>query len=69
MAQGRADWGVAIAPVAEAYGLGFIPLAQEHYDFALVTARKDRPGVQALLASLASDETKAGLRAAGFTPV
>jgi len=28
-------------------GLGFIPLAEEHYDFALVSARKDRPAVQA----------------------
>ena len=26
VAQGRADWGVAIAPVAEAYGLGFLPI-------------------------------------------
>jgi len=32
IAQARADWGVTIAPVARASGLGFIPLAEEHYD-------------------------------------
>lgn len=35
VAQGRADWGLAIRPVAEAQGLGFLPLAVEHYDFAV----------------------------------
>ena len=35
VAQGRTDWGVAIQPVAEALGLGFIPVAEEHYDFAV----------------------------------
>ena len=47
VAQGRADWGMTIAPVAHAAGLGFIPFAEEHYDFALVTARKQRLAVQA----------------------
>ena len=37
VAQNRADWGMTIAPVAQAAGLGFIPLAEEHYDFALVS--------------------------------
>jgi putative molybdopterin biosynthesis protein len=68
VAQGRADWGVAIAPVAQAYGLAFIPLAQEHYDFALVRARRERPAVQAFLASLRSRPTQDALRAAGFEP-
>lgn len=68
VAQGRADWGVAIAPVAQAYGLGFIELAQEHYEFALARSRKDRPGVQAFLTSLASAATQDGLRRAGFHP-
>jgi putative molybdopterin biosynthesis protein len=45
-----------------------LPFAEEHYDFALVSARKNRPAVQALLASLQSDETKNALVAAGFTP-
>ena len=66
VAQRRADWGVTIAPVAHATGLGFIPLTEEHYDFALVSARKERPAVQAFLAALASDETRSALERAGF---
>jgi putative molybdopterin biosynthesis protein len=68
VAQGRADWGMTIAPVAHAAALGFIPFAEEHYDFALVTARKQRPAVQAFLAALASDEGRAALERAGFRP-
>ncbi len=68
VAQHRADWGMTIAPVARAAGLGFIPLAEEHYDFALVTARKRRPAVQAFLDALASDESRAALERAGFRP-
>ena len=67
VAQRRADWGVTIAPVAHATGLGFIPLTEEHYDFALVSARKERPAVQAFLAALASDETRSALERAGFS--
>jgi molybdopterin molybdotransferase/putative molybdopterin biosynthesis protein len=68
VAQHRADWGMTIAPVAKAVGLGFIPLAEEHYDFALVTARKQRPAVRAFLAALGSDEARAALERAGFRP-
>ncbi|WP_079544928.1 molybdopterin biosynthesis protein [Bradyrhizobium lablabi] len=68
VAQHRADWGMTIAPVAHAAGLGFIPLAEEHYDFALVTARKQRPAVQAFLQALASEESRAALEGAGFRP-
>jgi putative molybdopterin biosynthesis protein len=68
VAQNRADWGMTIAPVAHAAGLGFIPLAEEHYDFALVTARKQRPAVQAFLEALASEEGRSALEQAGFRP-
>ena len=68
VAQNRADWGMTIAPVAQAARLGFIPLAEEHYDFALVTARKQRPATQAFLAALASDESRTALEQAGFRP-
>jgi molybdenum cofactor synthesis domain-containing protein len=68
VAQNRADWGMTIAPVAHAAGLGFIPLAEEHYDFALVTDRKQRPAVQAFLAALASEESRTALERAGFRP-
>jgi molybdenum cofactor synthesis domain-containing protein len=68
VAQNRADWGMTIAPVAHAARLGFIPLAEEHYDFALVTARKQRPAVQAFLAALRSEESRTALERAGFRP-
>jgi len=68
VAQKRADWGVTIAPVAHATGLGFIPLAEEHYDFALVSARKERPAVQAFLRALRSAEVRGALEKAGFRP-
>jgi molybdenum cofactor synthesis domain-containing protein len=66
IAQHRADWGMTIAPVARAAGLGFIPLAEEHYDFALVTARRHRPAVQAFLDALVSAESRTALEQAGF---
>ncbi|WP_156795454.1 molybdopterin biosynthesis protein [Bradyrhizobium icense] len=68
VAQHRADWGVTIAPVAHASDLGFIPFAEEHYDFALVKARKQRPAVQAFLDALASEAGRAALQQAGFRP-
>ncbi len=45
VAQARADWGVAIEPVAKLYGLGFLPLAPEEYDFLLVESRDGRARV------------------------
>jgi putative molybdopterin biosynthesis protein len=68
VSQKRADWGVTIAPVAHATGLGFIPLADEHYDFALVSARRDRPAVRAFLEALRSDAVREALEKAGFRP-
>ena len=44
--QGRADWGVAINTIADMYGLGFIPLQQEHYDFVVPKSRIERPAVR-----------------------
>jgi molybdate-binding protein len=40
VAQGRADWGVAIDTVAARYELGFIPLQEEQYDFIVPTSRR-----------------------------
>jgi putative molybdopterin biosynthesis protein len=68
VAQNRADWGMTIAPVARAAGLGFIPFAEEHYDFALVTSRKQRSAVQAFLDALRSAEVRKALEQAGFRP-
>ena len=66
--QQRADWGVGIAPVAKLYGLGFIPVAPEHYDFLLVESRSERPGVKAFLAALRDEKTRARIEALGMTP-
>jgi molybdopterin molybdotransferase/putative molybdopterin biosynthesis protein len=68
VAQSRADWGVAIEPVAKLYGLGFLSLAPEEYDFILVDSRKDRPAVQAFLAALRDPGTKEKIRALGMRP-
>lgn len=67
VAQGRADWGVAIRPIAEAQGLGFIPLAEEHYDFAV---REDfAAGRFAVDFAAALTASATRLRALGFEPV
>lgn len=68
VAQHRADWGMTIAPVAGAASLGFTPFAEEHYDFALVTSRKERPAVRAFLDALESPGVRKSLEQAGFQP-
>ncbi len=68
IAQHRADWGVAIEPVARMYGLGFLPIAPEHYDFLLVEARRERPAVQAFLNALRDEATRGRIRALGMEP-
>ena len=68
VSQARADWGVAIEPVARMYGLGFLPLAPEHYDFLLVEGRRSRPAVQAFLAALRDRRTKDRIAALGMQP-
>jgi len=68
IAQRRADWGVAIAPVASLYGLGFLPIAPEHYDFLLVEARQHRPAVQAFIDVLRDEATRDRIRALGMEP-
>jgi putative molybdopterin biosynthesis protein len=66
VAQGRADWGVAIEPVARAYGLAFLPIRAERYDFAIPATRWDRPAVAALRALLQEPETRRLLAGLGF---
>jgi putative molybdopterin biosynthesis protein len=68
IAQGRADWGLAIEPVAKLYGLGFLPVAPEHYDFLVVDARRSRPAVQAFLDVLRDETTRERIRALGMEP-
>jgi putative molybdopterin biosynthesis protein len=66
VAQGRADWGLAIENVARLHGLGFLPVADEHYDFFVADGRRERPAVRSFLAALASDEARAILAKLGF---
>ena len=66
VAQGRADWGLAIEPVAAAYGLGFTPVLAERYDFAIPEARWDRPALRAFREVLANPETRLKLAELGF---
>jgi putative molybdopterin biosynthesis protein len=68
IAQQRADWGIAIEPVARLYGLSFLPVAPEHYDFLLVEARRERPAVRAFLQALRDEATQARIRALGMDP-
>jgi len=66
VAQGRADWGIAIETIARQYGLGFIPAQDEHYDFIVPKARLTRHAVQRFSALLEEPTTRAALTELGF---
>lgn len=68
VARGSADWGLSIRTVAELYGLGFLPLAEEDYDFAVVAARAARPAVAAFLAALRNPAVLDTLARLGLEP-
>ena len=64
--QNRADWGMAIDTVAKEYGLSFIPVQEEHYDFVIPKDRADRPAVTAFRESLAETQVRNHLDKMGF---
>jgi len=66
IAQGRADWGMAIESVAKANGLRFIAYQEERYDFAVPKARRDRPAVQKFVELLSARSTRERLASLGF---
>ena len=66
ISQQRADWGIAIDTVARQYGLGFIPVQEEQYDFIVPTARLDRPAVRAFRELLDDPDVRGELAALGF---
>jgi putative molybdopterin biosynthesis protein len=66
VAQGRADWGVAIVNVARDANLGFLPLTHEHYDFVVPRRRWERPAVRLFRDLLGLPATQATLRQMGF---
>jgi len=64
--QSRADWGVAISTVADPYGLSFLRLQAEQYDFVIPRARAGRAAVRAFLDVLNEPVMRERLRAIGF---
>ena len=66
VAQGRADWGVAIDTVARMYGLDFLPMMHEHYDFVIPKSRWNRPALTAFRELLADEQIREKLQALGF---
>jgi putative molybdopterin biosynthesis protein len=66
VAAGRADWGIAIDTVAAQYGLGFIPVQEEHYDFLVPASRFERPGVRLFRELLEDEAVRRGLAEMGF---
>jgi putative molybdopterin biosynthesis protein len=68
IAQGRADWGLAIEHVARRLSLGFLPLTAERYDFVVPVQRLERPAVQALIRLLNSKTIREQLAKLGCSP-
>jgi putative molybdopterin biosynthesis protein len=66
VAQARADWGIAIDTVARQYGLDFIPLREERYDFIVPRERLERAPVRAFRALLDDPVVREALRGMGF---
>jgi putative molybdopterin biosynthesis protein len=64
--QQRADWGLAIDTVARQYGLAFIPVQEERYDFVVPQGRRERAPVQAFVALLQSAVAREALGRLGF---
>jgi putative molybdopterin biosynthesis protein len=68
VAQRRADWGIAIESVARLYGLAFLPIAPEDYDFLVVESRREGAAVAAFLAALREETVREKIRALGMRP-
>ncbi len=66
IAQGRADWGIAIENVARAAGLEFLPVQDEQFDLVTPVARRSRPAVQAFLKLLVEPKIRETLGEMGF---
>ena len=65
VASGGADVGPGILAVAQALGLGFIPLQEERYDLVIPMEFLPTPAVQALLDVVTSRRFRAELEALG----
>jgi putative molybdopterin biosynthesis protein len=65
IAGGNADCGLGIYAAAKIFGLDFIPIANEEYDFLLKTDMLKQPAVQAFIEALGADELKNTLKELG----
>lgn len=60
--QERADWGLAIASVVVDEHLGFLPLAEEKFDFIIPKSRLQKPAVKAFVKLLDNTDVARILR-------
>jgi putative molybdopterin biosynthesis protein len=65
--QHRADWGIAIEAIARSANLAFVPLQDEQFDFAIPTARLQRPSIRSFIALLSDESIRQELRRMRFT--
>lgn len=65
IATGKATTGVSTASVAQAFGLGFIPLARARYDMVILKPYLEEPTVQQLLSTLGHRRVLSQLAALG----
>ena len=56
--QGMADAGIGLRYVADLYGLHFIPLTKEHYDFVVRKDRIEKPAVKAFTEFLKNEHAR-----------
>jgi molybdate-binding protein len=62
---GRAEAGVSVAVIATAFGLGFVPLQQVHYDIGVLKEHLHEALIEQLLNTLSSHRFRAQLHALG----
>ncbi|MFH1431645.1 MAG: molybdopterin biosynthesis protein [archaeon] len=58
VAAGKADWGIGILSSAKMYGLKFVELRDEEYDFCVPMSKFSKKGVQEFISVLKSDAFK-----------
>lgn len=66
VARNKADWGIGIETVASAYGLDFLFLDDECYDFFVPRAKLESPAVSKFFEILRSERAAAQLKELGF---
>jgi len=65
IAEGQADVGLGVEATALAFGLNFIPLTQERYDFVVPLSSWEKPSVQALAQWLGTAQAKRSIKTLG----